>query len=220
MKKTLKIPVATITRLSLYRRHLERLEFDGHRLISSEKLALLCQVNPAQIRKDLGYFGEFGVRGVGYDLRDLKRELKKILAVNREWSMAIVGIGNLGSSLLQSRNFQARGFNFVAAFDSDIDKIGKSLPCGLVILDVAELKETVKRLDIRIGVITTPPTVAQMIADLFLDSKVNAILNFSPVQVHAPSSCRVENIDLTIKLDILAYKLTHEQDYRTGMVRH
>lgn len=210
MKKTPKIPEATITRLSLYCRHLDRLEFDGHRLVSSEKLARLCQVNPAQVRKDLGYFGEFGVRGVGYDVGDLKRELKKILAVNREWNMGIVGIGHLGSSLLQSPIFQARGFNFVAAFDVDIDKIEKPLSCGLIILGVGELKETVKRLNIRIGVITTPPAVAQTIADLFVNSKVNAILNFSPVQVHVPSSCRVENIDLTIKLDILAFKLKHE----------
>ncbi|MBW2144744.1 MAG: redox-sensing transcriptional repressor Rex, partial [Deltaproteobacteria bacterium] len=98
MAKSTKIPKATITRLSLYYRQLELLEFDGYRMVSSEKLAWLCQVNPAQVRKDLGYFGEFGVRGVGYDVIDLQAEIKKILAVNRDWNICIVGFGNLCSA--------------------------------------------------------------------------------------------------------------------------
>ncbi len=210
MNKTLKIPKATITRLSLYYRQLELLEFDGYRMVSSEKLAWLCQVNPAQVRKDLGYFGEFGVRGVGYDVRDLQHQIKKILAVNRDWNMGIVGVGNLGSSLLQHQNFPTRGFKFVAAFDSDREKIGQSLPCGLVVKDIQALKETVDDLTIEIGVITTPPSVAQSIADLFTKTHVSAILNFSPTQIHVPECCMVENIDFTIKLDILTYKLKHE----------
>jgi len=210
MNKSMKIPKATITRLSLYCRQLELLEFDGYRMVSSEKLAWLCQVNPAQVRKDLGYFGEFGVRGVGYDVRDLMLEIKKILAVNRDWNMGIVGVGNLGSALLQNQNFPARGFYFVAAFDSDTEKIGKIIFPGLVIRDLEDLKETVKASDIEIGVITTPASVAQGIADLFLEADVNAILNFSPTQLHVPEGCLVESIDFTIKLDILTYKLKHE----------
>jgi len=210
MNRDLKIPKATITRLSLYCRQLELLEFDGYRMVSSEKLAWLCQVNPAQVRKDLGYFGEFGVRGVGYDVKDLKRQIKKILAVNRDWNLGIAGIGNLGTALLSYQNFPARGFNFVAAFDSDPKKIGKIFSSGLVIRDVNELKNAVKELNIEIGVITTPPAVAQGIADLFLDANVNAILNFSPTQIHVPECCLVENIDFTIKLDVLTYKLKNE----------
>ena len=210
MYKTEKIPKATITRLSLYYRQLELLEFDGYRMVSSEKLAWLCQVNPAQVRKDLGYFGEFGVRGVGYDVRDLQREIKRILAVNRNWNMGIVGIGNLGTALLQHQNFPARGFNFVAAFDADQNKIGKTVSSGLVIRNIKTLKGAVQELEIEIGVITTPPSVAQGIADIFLDSHVNAILNFSPTQIHVPECCLVENIDFTVKLDILTYKLKHE----------
>jgi len=179
-------------------------------MVSSEKLAWLCQVNPAQVRKDLGYFGEFGVRGVGYDVRDLQFEIKRILAVNREWSMGIVGIGNLGSSLLHHQNFPTRGFNFVAAFDSDAKKIGRVLSFGLEVRDIKNLKDTVEELNIEIGVITTPPSVAQGIADLFLSANVNAILNFSPTQIHVPESCLAENIDFTVKLDILTYKLKHE----------
>ena len=208
--KTGKIPKATITRLSFYYRQLELLEFDGYRMVSSEKLAWLCQVNPAQVRKDLGYFGEFGVRGVGYDVRDLQHEIKKILAVNRNWNMGIVGIGNLGSALLQHQNFPTRGFSFVAAFDSDENKIGRALSSGLVVKDISDLKEAVKELNIEIGVITTPPSVAQGVADIFSESQVNAILNFSPTQIHVPETCLVENIDFTIKLDILTYKLKNE----------
>ena len=210
MNKPANIPKATITRLSLYCRQLELLEFDGYRMVSSEKLAALCQVNPAQVRKDLGYFGEFGIRGVGYDVRDLQFEIKKILAINREWNMGIAGIGNLGSALLQFQNFPARGFNFVAAFDSDSQKIGQSVSSGLVIRDIRELEEAVETLNIDIGVITTPPSEAQKVVDLFLDAHINAILNFSPTQLHVPDDCLVEDIDFTIKLDILTYKLKHE----------
>ena len=210
MDRKAKIPKATITRLSLYCRQLELLEFDGYRMVSSEKLAWLCQVNPAQVRKDLGYFGEFGIRGVGYDIKDLQAEIKKILAINREWKMALVGVGNLGSALFQHQNLYERGFNFVAAFDADSEKIGKTLPSGVVIMDIKDLKETVKKLDIDIGVIATPPSEAQRVADLLLDAGINAILNFSPAQIHVPDDCRIENIDFTLKLDILTYKLKHE----------
>ncbi|MDP6178803.1 MAG: redox-sensing transcriptional repressor Rex [Desulfatiglandales bacterium] len=209
MNKSAKVPKATITRLSLYCRRLELLEFDGYRMVSSEKLAWLCQVNPAQVRKDLGYFGEFGIRGVGYDVRDLALEIKKILAVNRKWNMGIAGVGNLGSALLQHQNFPARGFNFVAAFDSDPEKIGKT-SAGLVIRDIKELNDTVKDLNIQIGVITTPHLAAQEVADFFSEANIKAIFNFSPTQVHVPENCLAEHIDFTIKLDILTYKLKHQ----------
>ena len=155
MRKTIKIPKATIKRLSLYYRQLELLEFDGYRMVSSEKLAWLCQVNSAQVRKDLGYFGEFGVRGVGYDVRDLQLEIKRILAVNRKWNMCIAGVGNLGMALLQHQNFPARGFHIVAAFDSDPGKIGSRMPSGLLIQDISALEKTVRDLEIEIGVIAT-----------------------------------------------------------------
>ncbi len=210
MGKSNRIPKATITRLSIYYRQLELLEFDGYRMVSSEKLAWLCQVNPAQVRKDLGYFGEFGVRGVGYDVIDLQAQIKKILAVNREWNFAIVGIGNLGSALLEHQNFPARGFNCVAAFDNDPLKIGKPTAAGLSIRDIEELEEAVKELNIEIGFITTPATAAQSVADRFIMANVNAIVNFSPTRIIVPDCCLVENIDFTVKLDTLTYELHHE----------
>ena len=124
--------------------------------------------------------------------------------------MGIVGVGNLGGALLRHRNFPARGFRFIAAFDSDPEKIGKIVPQDLVIGDVATLKKTSEDLNIDIGVIAVPSSKAQEIADTFIDARINAILNFSPAQIHVPGDCVVENIDFTIKLDILTYKLKHE----------
>jgi redox-sensing transcriptional repressor len=210
--KLSKIPKATITRLSIYYRQLELLEFDGYRMVSSEKLAWLCQVNPAQVRKDLGYFGEFGVRGVGYDVIDLQTQIKKILTVNRERNLGIVGIGNLGSALMQHQNLRDRGFRCVAAFDNAPHKIGKTTTLGLKVNDIRALEQAVKDLDIEIGVITTPPSAAQHVADLFLKAHVNAILNFSPARIRVPDCCLVENIDFTVKLDILTYKLQKETE--------
>jgi len=211
MAKPEKIPKATITRLSIYYRQLELLEFDGYRMVSSEKLAWLCQVNSAQVRKDLGYFGEFGVRGVGYDVIDLQMQIKKILSINRNWNLGIVGIGNLGSALLQHHNFSARGFKCVAAFDNAPDKIGTTLPTGLKVRNIDELFETIEALDVEIGVITTPASAAQMVADLLLEANVNAILNFSPARIKVPGCCLVENIDFTVMLDVLIYKFHQEQ---------
>ncbi|MBN1848240.1 MAG: redox-sensing transcriptional repressor Rex [Deltaproteobacteria bacterium] len=210
MHKKQKIPKATITRLSIYCRQLELLEFDGYRMVSSEKLAWLCQVNAAQVRKDLGYFGEFGVRGVGYDVRDLQIEIKKILAVNRGWNMGLVGIGNLGTALLKHQNFPDRGFRFVAAFDSDPEKIGKNLSSGFIVRDIKELKKTTQELNIGIGVIATPASGAQEVTNNLVDANICAILNFSPLQISAPDNCVVEHIDFTIKLDVLTYKLKYE----------
>lgn len=209
MNSISKIPKATISRLSLYLRQLEMLEFDGYRMVSSEKMAWLCQVNPAQVRKDLGYFGEFGIRGVGYDVIDLQEEIKKILAINRDWNVGIVGLGNLGLALIKYQNFQARGFHFVAAFDSDPEKIGREVAGGLRIFDFRDLENVIKELNIDIGVITTPASEAQNIADNFIKADITAILNFSSAQIHAPDHCIIENIDFTIKLDILTYKLKH-----------
>lgn len=216
MNKSEKIPKATITRLSIYYRQLELLEFDGYRVVSSEKLAWLCQVNSAQVRKDLGYFGEFGIRGVGYDVKDLQAQIKEILAINRSWNLGIVGIGKLGSALVQHHNFSARGFKCVAAFDNAPDKIGKRLPSGLKVRSIDELREAVAELDVEIGVITTPASAAQKVADFFLDANVNAILNFSPTRISGPECCLVENIDFTVMLDVLVYKFHHEA---TGVAR-
>ena len=208
MVKDSKIPDATIERISLYSRPLENLLEDGTLVVSSEKLARECKVNPAQLRKDLSYFGEFGIRGVGYDVRDLFMEIKKILVSDREWKLGIVGLGNMGMALVQHENFLKRGYRFVAAFDSDPQKIGKELPRGLIIQSVTKIKPMARELGIEVGIIATPPSQAQDIADRFVDTGIKAILNFSPIRVRRPESCLMENVDFTVNLDNLAYHLS------------
>ena len=208
MVKESKIPDATIERIALYSRPLERLLQKGEQLVSSERLAELCNVNPAQVRKDLSYFGEFGVRGIGYDVLDLLQEIRKILVSDREWKMGIVGIGNLGMALVENANFAKRGYKFVAAFDVDPQKIGKELPCGLVIQSVEDLKTLKHDLGIEVGVIATQPSQAQSAADMLIEAGIKAILNFSPVQLRQPKGCLLENVDFSVKLDDLAYHLS------------
>jgi redox-sensing transcriptional repressor len=207
MNKTSNIPAPTIERLAFYSRPLENLLESGTPVISSEKLAQMCGVNSAQVRKDLGYFGEFGVRGVGYDIRDLLGEIKKILATDREWAVCIVGIGNLGQALLEDENFEKRGYRFVAAFDSDPVKVGQELPHGLVIEPTHKIKELAEETGAKIGIIATPPQEAQRAADLLMDAGIHAILNFAAIQVRTRDCCTIENVDFTVKLENLAYHI-------------
>lgn len=208
MVKEIKIPDATIERVALYLRPLETFFESGTQVISSEKLAEICSVNPAQVRKDLSFFGEFGVRGVGYDVKDLLKEIKRILASDREWKLGIVGMDDMGMALVQHKNFQQRGYRFIAAFDSKPQNIGKRLPMGLVIQPVSRLKNLAKELRIEIGVITTPPFEAQRIADLFFEAGIMAVLNFSSDYLRKPDCCLVQNVDFTLNLDHLAYELS------------
>ena len=208
MIKETKIPEVTIERISLYSRPLEALLEEGTPLVSSDRLAELCNVNPAQVRKDLSYFGEFGVRGIGYDVKDLLTEIRRILVSDRQWKLGIVGMGNLGSALVENASFSKRGYRFVAAFDSDPQKVGKELPCGLIIQSVKDLEPLVKELGIELGVITTPASQAQGVADLLIKAGIKAILNFSPIQVRQPKGCLVENVDFSVALDDLAYHLS------------
>jgi redox-sensing transcriptional repressor len=207
MSKESKIPNPTIKRLADYSRPLEILLENGPPVISSEKLALLCGVNPAQVRKDLAYFGEFGIRGVGYDVRDLLHAIKGILSTDREWSLCIVGMGHLGSSLVQSENFRKRGYIVKAVFDSNTRKVGKKLACGLTIQAASSISTSVKELGIEIGLITAPPHEAQRVAHLLQEGGVGAILNFTTIQIRTRKKCVIENADLSVKFENLVYHL-------------
>ncbi len=206
--KFAKIPMATITRLSIYMRKLDELMANEVEVISSERLAKQCGVNPAQIRKDLAYFGEFGVRGVGYQVKDLQSEIETILGLNREWNMALFGVGNLGSALIRHGNFLKYDYRFVAAFDVDPQKIGRRLPNGLIIEHTDRFEDIVKERNVEIGIIAVPPASAQIVANLLILAGINGILNFSPVQIQVPDCCRVENVDFSIRLDNLAYHIS------------
>lgn len=208
MVKPEKIPEPTIERLVLYTRPLETLMAAGTVVVSSDKLAALCGVNPAQVRKDLAYFGEFGVRGVGYDVRELLQHITQILGADRKWNLCIVGVGNLGTALLQNENFRRRGYHFVAAFDLDARRVGRRLPNGLRIESADRIKLVVPERSVEIGVITTAPNRAQRAADLLMDAGLRAVLNFAPIHIRAPECCLVENVDFTVKLENLAYHLS------------
>jgi len=203
-----KIPAVTITRLSIYSRCLESLAQEDVKIIASDKLAQKCGINPAQIRKDLAYFGEFGIRGVGYFVKELLFEIKRILGLNKTWKMALVGICNLGLALVAHENFVRQGYEFVAVFDVDPAKVGRRLPSGQVIHHMDDLDKVVKEKGVEIGVIATPAGKAQNAAHRFISSGVKALLNFAPIQLQVPEGMAVENVDFTVKLDNLAYHLT------------
>src|SRR5512136_2612759 len=161
MAKYPKIPEATIRRLSNYLKCLEDLELKGEKVASSALMATICDVNAAQVRKDFAYFGEFGIRGMGYNVKELKRHIKEILGINREWRIAVIGVGNLGSALLVYKDFLKQNYKIVAAFDifpeQVIGRISERVGKPVEILHMDRLKEVVKVRNVEIGIITTPP---------------------------------------------------------------
>ncbi len=208
-----KVPEATIRRLSRYARCLEELDQIGEKVISSAQLANKCVVNAAQVRKDLAYFGEFGIRGVGYYVKDLLQDIKRILGLNKEWRMAVVGIGNLGSALLSYKDFLKQNYKIIAAFDIDppkvIGKVSEKLGKPVEILHINRVKEVAKERKIEIGIITTPPEEAQKVADLLVSAEVRGILNFAPAHVSVPEGYIVKDVFFTTVLDNLAYLLSN-----------
>lgn len=206
--KSQKIPEATVTRLSVYSRFLTEVEKSAVTNISSGEIAEGTGGTPAQVRKDLAYFGDFGTRGVGYSVKDLNYEIKKILGVDRQWKMILVGAGNLGSALTHYPGFRNRGFEIVAAFDNDIRKVGMTLS-GLPILPIGEIRDFIKKEDIQLVVLAVPAVAAQDVADLLYDCGIKGILNFTPTTVQMPPEIPVRNIDLTVSLEILSFMITN-----------
>ncbi len=205
--KELKIPEATVSRLSVYSRYLTGVEEQGIINISSGEIAEGVGGTPAQVRKDLAYFGEFGTRGVGYNVKQLNHEIMGILGLKKGWNMILIGAGNLGSALSQYRGFQARGFNIVAVFDNDMNKVGLKLN-GLPIYAVNQMAEFVDKNDISIGIITVPSEYAQDIADILVETKsIKGILNFAPVVLTIPEEIEVRNVDLSVNLEVLSYNI-------------
>lgn len=176
-------------------------------VVSSEMLARLCGVTPAQVRKDLAYFGDFGTRGVGYDVAELLKVIKGILATDRVWHLCIVGFGNLGKALAESENFKKRGYEFVAIFDSRKERIGTIIRPGLQILSFEDIPKKVEELRIEIGVISTKPQDTRRAAELLIAGGIKAILNFSPIQLRPPEGILLENIDISVSFERLAYAL-------------
>ena len=201
-----KIPEMTIRRLSVYTRCLLQLEEDGVKTISSEELAERFNLNSAQVRKDLAYFGEFGVRGTGYYVSGLKAELQKILGLDREWQVALVGFGNLGSALFHYKGFIRQGFRISAIFDDDSKKIGRTVE-GVPILPLGDLAREAKGRNLQIGIVAVPAEAAQTVADRLVAAGVKAILNFAPTRLKVPKEVRLQVVDLSIELETLSFYL-------------
>jgi len=200
----MKIPSSSISRLSLYYRALLSLKDGG--IISSQELADLTRCSASQIRKDLLYFGQFGRPGCGYPVEILKRELKKILGIDKDWDVALVGVGNLGSALLAYRGFKSQGFNIRCAFDNDRKKINK-VKQGIKIKDITELKKTISSCRIKMAIVAVSQDAASGLIEKLVSSGIKAILNFAPVRPKVPEGVELLNIDLSMELERLTYFL-------------
>ncbi len=207
LPKSSHIPRATIQRLAIYLEVLEKLHDDGIAIISSEPLAKACAVNASQIRKDLTYFGEFGVRGVGYNITNLMASISEALGADRPWNCVLVGAGKLGQALLNHRDFSQRSYHIIAAFDSDPAKIGKEIT-GVTVQNVHQLKESTEKLNARIGLITTPPAWAQQVADQLVEAGIQGILNFVPARIFVPDNIFLEYVDFFHHLYALSFNIT------------
>ncbi|MGI6647718.1 MAG: redox-sensing transcriptional repressor Rex [Bacillota bacterium] len=204
--KTLKIPEATIIRLSVYSRYLAQIKRKGVVTISSGEIARGVGVSSAQVRKDLAYFGEFGTRGVGYNVGELYGYLMKILGLTTQWKLVIVGAGKLGSALAMYGGFAERGFKVVGIFDNDPRKIGQKLD-NLEIMDISQLPKIVEANEAKIGIIAVPVEEAQEVADTLIKNGLKAILNFSPRVLSVPDDVVLRSVDLSVNLEILSFYL-------------
>jgi redox-sensing transcriptional repressor len=197
----------TTNRLSVYLRCLNALDGAGVRTISSQALAEQFHLNAAQIRKDLAYFGEFGVRGVGYYVRDLKSHLRQILGLDKKLKVAIMGAGNLGLALADYPGFRQEGFAIAALFDTLSAKVGQQSRGGVPIHDIHDLKKIARRDAVSIAVIAVPAASAQHVINLVVASGIKAILNFSPGAWEVPPDVKLKSVDLTVSLESLSFYL-------------
>lgn len=196
----------TVRRLSIYGHTLEELELDGVAVVSSARLARLSGTNPAQVRKDLSYFGNFGKRGSGYRVTDLKDRIRRILGIDRPWKVVLVGAGNLGSALFSYKDFDRRGFRIVAILDADRRKVGTKWD-GIPIQSIEQCEEVVRRSGADLAVLVTPADVAQSVLDQLVAAGIRGILNFAPVKLEAPEGVELRNVNITIELEGLSFVL-------------
>ncbi len=201
------VPEVVISRLPQYVRILSQLLESGESVTNSQQLGEQLQVTPAQIRKDLSYFGRFGKQGRGYVVRDLLRELKQILGLNSEWNVAVVGVGRLGNAILNYPGFNPDGFHLVAAFDNNLANVGRQVG-GVSVQPMGEMAETVAERDISIAIVAVPSAHTQTVIDQLVECGVRAILNYAPINAQVPDGIRVRSIDPVLALQSMTYYLT------------
>ena len=207
MKKI--ISQATIDRLPLYFRTLRLVEDEQINIISSDELGRRLDITPEQIRKDLATFGQFGRKGIGYDVHELKERISNILGLHNRWRLAIVGVGHLGGALANYVNFASLGFTVAALLDRNAKIIGTQVN-GLIVDDAARMNEIVSEKAIDIGVITVPAEEAQNVADLLIAAGIKGIWNFAPIKLCVPPNVPLVNEDLSIGLSALSYHMSQE----------
>ena len=200
------VPDVVILRLPLYVRALAQLQAGGGDVVSSQQLGALLQMTPAQIRKDLSYFGRFGKQGRGYSVRFLYDELRQILGLDRVWPACLVGVGNLGQAIINYPGFDPEGFNILAAFDSDPELVGRNIG-ELVVQPMSELGPTIENQDLSIGIVAVPAAQAQSVIDLLVGSGVRGILNYAPIAPYVPMGVVLRNIDPVLSLQSMTFYL-------------
>ena len=201
-----RIADSTIRRLSLYLRHLEEAHERGVETISSDDLARRGGTTSAQVRKDLSFFGSFGKRGLGYSVPELETALRSIMGLGRSWRVIIVGAGKIGAALANYRGFQQRGFHVVAAYDTNPDKIGRTLD-GVPVKDMTALAREVKADRPDIAILTVPGEHAQAVVDQLVEAGVKAIMSFAPAQLHVPPDVSLKTMNMAMELEGLSFAL-------------
>jgi len=200
----LEIPRKAIYRLSVYLRCLQRLKSNSIRTVSSDALAAAAGVKPTQLRKDLTYFGQFGTRGLGYDVEQLTRMITDLLGTNSLQPVILIGAGNLGTALLSYRGFEREGFEITGAFDLDADR-KKDRSTRQPVYGMDKLPEFVRQHRVRMAILTVPATTAQEVANLLVEAGITGILNFAPIVLQVPEDVVVNNVNLAIELENLSY---------------
>lgn len=210
MKKSLRleIPRKTIYRLSIYLRCVQRLRQNKLQTVSSEALARAAGVKPTQLRKDLTYFGQFGTRGLGYDVEQLAKMISDLLGTNRLQPVVLVGVGNLGTALLQYRGFEHEGFELVGAFDEEPQRL-RDRSGTTPILAMHRLGEVIQEHRVRMAILAVPASAAQEVINQLVNEGITGILNFAPIVAHVPENVTVNNVNLAIELENLSYFIQH-----------
>lgn len=201
------VPEVVVRRLPLYLRSLVHIARRGQEVVSSRELGEWLGISPAQIRKDLSYFGEFGRQGYGYEVTFLRDQLRAILHVDRAWKIALVGAGALGNALAHYPGFASWNYHIVAVFDNDPAKFGRRLREDLVVRPMSELAETVSEREIRLAIIAVPADAAQEVADELVAAGVQGILNYAPIRLVLPEGVHAAEIDPVSSLQSMTYYL-------------
>jgi redox-sensing transcriptional repressor len=203
---TFDVPDIVVGRLPIYLRALTILQEAGQKITSSQELGERLGIGSAQIRKDLSHFGEFGKQGTGYEISYLREQISKILHVDRDWTLALVGFGDLGQAILHYGGFMQKGFHIEAIFDNDPAKIGQSVD-EKTIRGIEDLEEVIADQKIKMAIIAVPAAAAQEVADKLIEVGIKAILNYAPITLNAPDTVQVQYIDPVLHLQRMAYYL-------------